>query len=106
MDAWRRQPILTRTDVQDGGKDLVSRALPKDHGRARDSSKLGSTGQTVAFTRTRITGLSFASLNLRYHLWHGCDFPAKVAKITRLSNPDSAGEPYKWVPGHVFRPMV
>ena len=106
MEAWRRLPILTRADIQDGGHDLVSRALPKDHGRARDASTSGSTGQPVSFKRTRITGLFFAALNLRYHLWHGRDFSAKVAKITRLANPDSVGEPHNWVPGHVSGPMV
>ncbi|MDP7651264.1 MAG: hypothetical protein QGF38_06140 [Rhodospirillales bacterium] len=106
MEAWRRIPILTRADIQDGGLDLVSRALPKDHGRAQDASTSGSTGQPVSFKRTRITGLFFAALNLRYHLWHGRDFSAKVASITRLSNPDSVGEPHNWVPGHVSGPMV
>ena len=110
METWRRIPLLTRTDIQDGGHDLDSRALPKDHGRAREASTSGSTGQPVAFKRTQITGLFFQALNLRYHLWHGRDFSAKVAKITRVSNPATvgagAGEPSNWVPGYVSGPMV
>ena len=106
VEGWRGIPILTRTDIQEGGLDLVSRALPKDHGRARDGSTPGSTGQPVSFKRTRITALYFAALNLRYHLWHGRDFSAKVAKIIRLPNPDIVGEPQNWVPGHVSGPMV
>jgi phenylacetate-CoA ligase len=106
MEAWRRIPILTRTDIQDAGHDLVSRALPRGHGTARDASTSGSTGQPVWFKRTRVTGLFFAALNLRYHLWHGRDFSAKSAKIGRLSDPNAVEEPHNWVPGHVSGPMV
>ena len=105
-EAWRRIPIMTRGDVQDAGENLMSRDLPKDHGRVSDGSTSGSTGQPISFKTTRITGLFFAALNLRYHLWHGRDFSAKVAKITRLSNADSVGKPHNWVPGHVSGPMV
>ena len=97
---------MTRADIQDGGLDLVSRALPKGHGQARDASTSGSTGQPVSFKRTQITALFFAALNLRYHLWHGRDFSAKVAKITRLPNPDGVQKPQNWVPGHVSGPLV
>ena len=33
MDAWRRLPVLSRTDIQEAGAALVSRRLPKDHGK-------------------------------------------------------------------------
>ena len=106
LDRWRRIPLLTRTDIQDAGQDLVSRALPKDHGRGSDYSTSGSTGQPVTFKRTSITGLFFAALNLRYHLWHGRDFSAKVAKISRLADPDGPGGSRNWVPGYVSGPTV
>ena len=31
MEMWREVPAMQRTDIQDSGKDLLSRALPKDH---------------------------------------------------------------------------
>ncbi len=83
-EAWRRIPIMTRGDIQDAGENLMSRALPKDHGRVSDGSTSGSTGQPISFKRTRITGLFFAALNLRYHLWHGRDLSATVCAIHPL----------------------
>jgi phenylacetate-CoA ligase len=51
MDAWRRLPVLGRTDIQEAGAALVSRRVPKDHGDTSDISTSGSTGRPVARDR-------------------------------------------------------
>ena len=104
MDAWRRLPVLSRTDIQEAGAALVSRRLPKDHGDTSDISTSGSTGRPVTVKATAITTLFFRALTLRNHVWHGRDFSGTTAKITRQS-PSAAGDetgPHRstWVPGY------
>ena len=106
MDEWRRIPPMTRADIQDAGKGLLSQSVPESHGKAADVSTSGSTGQPVTIKSNLITGLFFAALNLRYHIWHGRDFSAKVANIHRLHHPEDAEKPRNWVPGYASGPMV
>jgi len=106
MDAWRRLPVIRRTDIQEAGAALVSRRLPKDHGGTSDISTSGSTGRPVTVKSTAITGLFFQALNLRYHLWHGRDLSAKTAKIWRLAPSAEPGKPTAWVAGYPSGPMV
>ena len=106
LDIFRRLPVLSRTDIQEAGAALVTRRLPKDHGQTHDVSTSGSTGRPVTVKSTAITGLFFRALRLRYHLWHGRDFLAKVAHIRQLKDPAEADRPTKWVPGYASGPMV
>ena len=110
MDAWRRLPVLRRTDIQEAGAALVSRRLPRDHGQSVEVSTSGSTGRPITVKGTAVTGLFFRALSLRYHLWHGRDFSGRTAKIARL-NPsaakDEAGHKRAtWVPGYPSGPFV
>ena len=106
MDAWRRLPVLSRTDIQEAGAALVSRRVPKDHGKVADVHTSGSTGRPVTVKTTDITRLFFQALNLRYHLWHGRDVSAKTAKIARLAPSAAPGKPVAWVAGYPSGPMV
>ncbi len=110
MDAWRRLPVLRRTDIQKAGAALVSRRLPRDHGQSVEVSTSGSTGRPVTVKGTAVTGLFFRALSLRYHLWHGRDFSGRTAKITRLSPSaaeDETGHKHAtWVPGYFSGPFV
>ena len=102
-------PLLTRRDIQDAGGDLVSRSLPRDHGKARDIRTSGSTGRPITVKGSVVTGLFFAALNLRYHLWHGREFSATVACIRNLTgamaDAAASGEGQPWVPGYHSGPM-
>ena len=110
MDAWRRLPVLGRTDIQDAGPALVSRRLPRDHGDTSDISTSGSTGRPITVKGTAVTGLFFRALSLRNHLWHGRDFSGKTAKISRLSpsaaDDETGQKPVTWVPGYLSGPSV
>ncbi|MFQ5784951.1 MAG: phenylacetate--CoA ligase family protein [Alphaproteobacteria bacterium] len=106
FEAWRDIPILSRRDIQDAGSALFSNSLPKEHGPLGQIHSSGSTGRPIMVKTTRITGLFFAALNLRYHLWHERDFSAKTVKITRPRPTDGKDRPVGWVPGYRSGPMV
>ena len=110
MDAFRRLPVLRRTDIQEAAAALVSRRLPKDHGNTSDISTSGSTGRPITVKGTAVTGMFFRAMNLRYHLWHGRDFSAKTAAIHALRGASAraaeTGESVSWVPGYDSGPMV
>lgn len=106
MDGWRRLPVLRRPDIQENGAALVSRRVPKDHGKVADIHTSGSTGRPVTVKTTDITRLFYQAINLRYHLWHGRDLSAKTAKIARLASSAASGEPTAWVAGYPSGPMV
>ncbi|MFQ5617713.1 MAG: phenylacetate--CoA ligase family protein [Rhodospirillales bacterium] len=110
LDAVRRIPILRRSDIQEAGAALVSRRLPKDHGRTSDIRTSGSTGRPITIKGTAITGMFFRASSLRYHVWHGRDFSAKTASIHTLRGAAAkAAEARKsvgWVPGYDSGPLV
>ena len=106
MDLFRRIPLLTRTDIQEAGSALLTRDLPKRHGKMYDISTSGSTGRPITVKGTGITDVVSRAVNLRYHVWHGRDFSAKVANIHKMKHPAEAKRASKWVPGFDSGPMV
>ena len=104
-----RVPVLKRDDVQAAGDDLVSRRIPKDHGKVGIIRTSGSTGRPITVRSTDVTALFFRALNLRYHLWHDREFSARVGCIRNLtgtlakSGEDDEG--VNWVPGFRSGPM-
>jgi phenylacetate-CoA ligase len=92
FDAFRRIPILTRTDIQEAGDALLSTAIPKDHGRLLHTASSGSTGRPVNARKTDINQAFHRALNLRNHLWHKHDLSAKFATIRGYA-PDYALAP-------------
>ncbi len=109
-ELWANIPILTRSDIQEIGDDLFSRATPKDHGRLRSVKTSGSTGRPITVKATDVTGLFFAALNLRNHLWQGRDFTGKVACIRNLNKKQAdiakSGQFVQWVDGYKSGPMT
>ena len=79
-------PVLTRKDVQEAGKALASRHIPKSHGKTGEISTSGSTGQTVKLLGTNVTNFYWQVLTLREHLWHKRDFLGKLAIIRKLED--------------------
>ena len=77
----RKIPILSRQDVQDYAKDLLSQNIPQEHLPTAQNTTSGSTGKPVTFQVTRMSGLFLRALNLRSHLWHQHNLQAKVAAI-------------------------
>ena len=106
IDMFRRIPLLTRIDIQTAGDALITRRLPKGHGKPFDLSTSGSTGSPITVKGTGITGLFLQALNLRYHLWHDRDFSGKTAGITRSRSSAPGSKPANWTPGYVSGPMI
>ena len=105
MEMWREVPVMQRTDIQDGGKDLLSRALPKDHLPLGEISTSGSTGTPVTVKTTGLTALFFNAAQHRYHAWHGRDFAAKICAI-KVEQGKSPTTPGRWVAGYPSGPLA
>ena len=84
MEAVRGLPILTRTDIQEAGRALITRALPPEHGPMADSRTTGSTGQPVVVKATALTSLFYQALSLRYHAWHRRDLSLKNVTLKAM----------------------
>jgi phenylacetate-CoA ligase len=109
MAAWRKLPILWRSELQDAGETMWSRALPKEHLPLDEVSSSGSTGRAVTVKTTGVTGLLFTTLNLRSHLWAGRSFSATICGIRALDakrmGMAEANTPLQWAPGYRSGPM-
>jgi phenylacetate-CoA ligase len=81
IDRFRTVPALTREDIQNAGDALLSKKIPKDHGRLLTASSSGSTGRPVTARKTDVNQTFHRALNLRNHLWHKRDLSAKFATI-------------------------
>jgi phenylacetate-CoA ligase len=81
MKSWAAMPLLTRRDLQDAGKRLLSRRVPSRCGRISSAQSSGSTGEPVTIARTELDGLYWRALTLRDHLWHRRDLQAKLCAI-------------------------
>lgn len=79
--AFRRLPLLTRSDVQSQGEALLSSRVPDGHGRATMGQTSGSTGTPIRFYRTELTQLFWRAFTLRDHLWHQRDLSGTLAAI-------------------------
>jgi len=81
LDAFRALPLITRSDIQDAGNALLSRAVPPDHGAIARGETSGSTGRPIIYYGTNITQLFWRAFTLRDHLWQRRDFSGKLAAI-------------------------
>jgi len=80
-EIWARLPLLSREDIQGAGDRLLSRKLPKSHGRTSVTTTSGSTGKPVTVTGTEVAQLFWHALSLRDHLWQRRDLTKKLAAI-------------------------
>ena len=93
LDALRRIPVLTRTQVQQQGESLFARIVPASHLPLFTRQTSGSTGQPVVVRRTRVCGDLLMAMSLRDHRWFGRDFTGRMALIRpsfdkRIDSPD------------------
>lgn len=80
-DIWRNIPILKRKDIQDNKDTMLSKMLPKTHGKVGKISTSGSTGRPIDAWRTTITNFFWMAVTLRDHIWRKRDLNEKMAII-------------------------
>jgi phenylacetate-CoA ligase len=88
LAGWRRLPILTRRDLQQSEAELVSDAVPEEHGELVTTKSSGSTGMPVAVRGTVFDAWVFKAITLRHYLWHPHDFTGKFVSIRRSRDAD------------------
>lgn len=94
-EAFLRLPLLTRRDIQAQGAELVSQALPHEHGQMVEHKSGGSTGEPVRVFGTQLDSMFWLAQTLRDHLWHSRDFSGKLCVIRSRISP---GEQSGWGP--------
>jgi phenylacetate-CoA ligase len=85
---WERfaeLPVLDRRAIQGRRAELVSDAVPKEHGTIPPAKTSGSTGTPVVVERTRLTDLLWNVLTAREHLWHARDTSEPLAVVRYAS---------------------
>ena len=83
----RRLPLMRRTDLQDDGKRIIARKLPKG---MRAKGQLFTSGATAAPVRVHVTNFSalvWAANTVRNYVWAGLDPMGTLASI-RTIGPD------------------
>lgn len=80
-DAFRRLPLLTRSDLQTGLERMKSTRIPAQHGAVAEARTSGSTGMPVCVLKTELCGLFWSAFTLREHAWHNRDLQGKLAAI-------------------------
>ena len=79
---WLRAlPVLTRRDIQDAGAQLLSAAIPPEHGKRESTATSGSTGMPVTVVKTELEQIYWQAITLRHSLWHRRDPRLKLAAI-------------------------
>ena len=81
---FRRLPCMTRADVQRADAELVSTAIPVEHGGILVNRSSGSTGTPVTVRGTVYDAAVAKAMTLRQFLWHPHDFTGRYASIRRL----------------------
>jgi phenylacetate-CoA ligase len=94
-ESWVDVPILARANAQQAGADLVSQAIPREHGNVHTVKTSGSTGIAVQFKGTDLTQFFWRVFALREHLWHQRDFDRTLMAIRFVS--DNSGTPAEGV---------
>jgi len=71
---WDEIPILTREDVLQDGRAMLSEAPPPGHGRVLSATTTGSTGAAITVHRTDYSAMMNAAVIHRLHQWHALDW--------------------------------
>ena len=93
-ERWAQIPLLTRQSLQDRADDLLSDAVPAEHGKTFQKKTSGSTGRQIKVTDTNANRLFWQASTLRDHLWHQRDFSGRLVSIrsvVALARGDLAG---------------
>lgn len=87
-EAFRRWPILRKSELRANEEALRAMQLPPAHGAVSFTTTTGSTGEPVRIAYTEIAQFFSHALFLRDHLVHDRDFAHKLAVINSAVAPD------------------
>jgi len=102
---WSSLPVLSRKKLQDNFDQLVSEAVPPNHGKPYMVQSSGSTGRPVQVMASDLTRFYWDITTLRENDWHQHDYLQKFAAVRPdrgLKNKDRAmsqnwGAPVAWL---------
>ena len=80
-ELFTQLPLLRRSDIQSSGDTLLSRQVPKDHGRLFVYQTSGSSGKPIKTIGTNVTQFFWNAFTLREHIWHKRNLKGKLASI-------------------------
>lgn len=80
-EIFTQLPFLQRSDIQSAGGALLSRQVPRDHGRLLEQQTSGSSGMPIKTFGTEVTQFFWRVFTLRDHLWHKRNLTGKLASI-------------------------
>lgn len=108
LEEFQKIPILTRSDIQQNGDNLITNDLPFNHLPMFDVITSGSTGNPIKVKGTSYTGMFLHALTLRGHLWHKRDFNSTNITVKAMSS--KSKQPVKrymsWALGHETGPAI
>jgi len=90
---WLDLPVLKRDTVNRLGEQLLSRAIPENHGGLNPIYTSGTTGRPVRVVRTQHTLQHWSAFTARDHIWHDRHIKGKLAAI-RSSEKGFAAYPH------------
>lgn len=93
LDQLGQIPLLSRPQLQQAGTALLSKNVPKSHGKTYTITTSGSTGRPVKVTTTELDSLFWSTCTLRDHQWQKRDLSRKLAAIRYYSD-DGAKFPH------------
>ncbi len=103
---FQKIPILTRTDIQQHGSNLITTNLPQGHGNMFDVATSGSTGHPIKVKGTSFTGIHLHAFTLRGHIWHKRDFKAKNVIIKSMKDKKLIKRYGSWAIGQETGPAI
>jgi len=106
MDAFRRLPILARSELQSGR--VVAERIPRAHGKVSTNVTSGSSGMPVEVKVTAHYGRFYRALAVRDHFWAQRDPRWKAAMIRRPKQPlpPEGARGFGWCMGGAWAPKI
>ena len=82
---WLDLPVLERETVNQLGDGLLSRDVPKSHGRLDSTYTSGTTGRPLRAVRTSHALDYWSAFTTRDHIWHNRNIEGTLAAIRPLN---------------------
>ena len=106
FNAFRRAPIMTRSDIQQAGRALISRSVPPHHGYVGLVRSSGSTGQPIEVATTALAAAFGLAMTMRDHLWHRRNIEEKCVEFGSPFETGKVPHDPRWGPAPDTGPLV